>query len=147
MTDCILSAFAQYLCTHVPCRHLLHTVLEEQCTEDRRTKCTLSPIHSSAQWEWNAPFNNCIGLYFVVHLMNEWGLKYRLSSWLAIISQWGPYWASDVRVHTCPRFRFRLMTEGTYVDWWCQDHHWPSTALINWLLLNMRTVYTFPQKV
>ena len=90
--------------------------------------------------------NNYVGLYFVVHLMNEWDLQYGLSSWLAIISRWGPYWAGDIRVHAYPHFRFRLMTnsESTYVDWWCQGHHCPSTALINWFIAKHENSLYFP---
>ena len=112
-------------------------------------------------FKWNSPLNGVLTVssffvpamssnllvrrwtaetYLICILLELCLMGYRLSPWLAIISWWGPYGASDVpdviKLHTYPRFRFWLMTKsgGTYVDIWCQGRHWPSTALINWLL-------------
>ena len=97
-------------------------------------------IHSTTKFQEGQIDGHTVRLMFVLTTKS-------LFSWLAVISRWGPFWAGDVpdviTLHTCPRFQFWLMTtsEGTYIHWWRQRRHRPSTALVDQLLPTMRKVY------
>ena len=72
--------------------------------------------------------------------------KYRLFSWLPIICRWGTYWASDIwchqKGHVCNHFYNSYIRALAFrSDWWRQGCHWPSTALIDWLMPIMRKIY------